>query len=179
MKRWITVCALSACLMFAPTQSHAQVAEVLLKCTKSLGVAFACMVIQGGIAKAVDVSLEKLIAVAFGREKLDPNDTQPSKVAVADIDKNGIEWSKLKEFLVSLYKSDPNANDAEAREKVAASCNADWNPVCRYLGFPPPREELADCSKIATQQDCDLTMRCSWKDGSCAKGGGTRELFGR
>jgi hypothetical protein len=156
------------------------VADILLKCTKSLGVAVACMIIQGGVAKAVDISWTKLIALAFGRDKeLDPKDIQPSTVTVADIEANGIEWPKLKEFLVSLFGSDAQVDDAEARTKVAASCRENYQPICRYLGVPAPREDFADCSKITTEQDCNTAFLCSWKGGSCSKHGGTKELFGR
>lgn len=180
IKRWIAVGAMGAWLMYAPTSSHAQVADILLKCTKSIGVAVACMIIQGGVAKVVDISWEKLIALAFGRDKeFDKEDARPSKVTAADIEANGIEWTKLKEFLVSLFGSDPQVDDAEARTKVAASCRENYQPICRYLGVPAPRQEFADCSKIETQQDCDMAFLCSWKGGTCSKHGGTKELFGR
>ena len=178
MKRWIVVCAMSACLMFTPTQSHAQVAEILLKCTKSLGVAVACMVIQGGVSKVIDISWGKLIELAFGREEIDPKDFPTSKVSAADIEANGIEWPKLKEFLISLFGSNAQVEDAEARVTVAESCRKNYHPVCPHLGILAPRAQFQDlCSKITTQEACDTTAPCSWKGSSCLNRGGLKEYF--
>jgi hypothetical protein len=178
-KRWIAVFAVSACLIFAPSQSHARVAEVVLKCTRSLSVAIACVILDRGIEKVVEVGLDGLIDLAFGRKKeLKPEDTRPSAAKVTDVEANGIEWSKLREFLLSTFKSEAPVDDAQAREKVAASCNENYVPVCRYLGIPEPRQ-VVDCSMITTQEACDVTFACSWKSSSCSKHGGTKEQLGR
>lgn len=179
LQRFILMGVVGAFLACGPSQSHAQVSAVLLKCTKSVSVAVTCVIIDGGVAKAVDIAWDKLIALAFGGDKkVGPDDTQPSKATVADVEANGIAWDKLQEFLVSVLKSTPNVDGAQARQKVAASCAEDYAPVCRYLGVPEPNR-VVDCSKITTQEACEVIFACSWKGSACARNGGTKDLLKR
>jgi hypothetical protein len=179
MIRWIAVCAMSAALMFAPTKSEAQVAEAIMKCSKSLKVAVACVVIDGGVAKVVELGWDKLIELALGRKKkLGPDDLQPSDVTVADVEANGIEWSKLREFLASVYKPATSDDGADVQHKIAVSCRENYQAICRHLGFPEPRTAV-DCATFSTKETCSLSISCSWKGATCAKHGGTKELFGR
>lgn len=179
LMRWIAVCALSAVLVIAPTaQPRAQVSAVLLKCTKSLTVAIACIIIDGGVKKVVDVGLDKLIEIAFGR-KPQPDDFKLSTALLRDVEESGIEWSKLQEFLISVYKAGTPRDSTEARAQIGRSCNANWQPICGPLGVARPRETLPVCSTLATEQACIGSNLCTWKGGACADQGGTKELFKR
>jgi hypothetical protein len=176
IKRWIFVCALSASLVFAPTQPQAQVADVLLKCTKSMGVAFACLIIQSGVTKVVDIGLDNLIAYATGSREFDPDDAAPSKASIADVEANGVAWESLKEFLASLYKSEPKVDRGEARKKFGEACDAAYHPVCSQLGFIRPRENAFNCAKFTTRQDCDQAAYCSWQGNACGQYGSGHRL---
>ena len=180
MKRRLAIGVFTACLLVAPLlRAQAQVAETVLKCTKSLTTAIACVVIEGTVAKAVDIGLDKLVALALGRlDKLEPGDLRPSGLLVADIEARGIGWADLKESLRSIFKSDTTVDDQKARALVADSCRKSYQPVCRYLGIPEPRE-IVDCTKLASKQACEALFACSWKGTVCGRNGGTRELFGR
>lgn len=178
-KRWIAVCALSVSLMLAPARSHAQVAEVLLKCTRSLSVAVTCVIIDQGVEQVVEVSIKTLAKIAYGGwSVVQPGDIKPAPEKAAEVRTNTIDWAKLKEFLLSVFNAGTPVDEAQAREKIAASCEKNYVPVCRYLGVPEPRQ-FVDCTKITTKDACDVAFVCSWKGSSCSRHGGTKELLGR
>lgn len=181
--RCLTVCAVSAYLLLGPVHAQAQVSQMLLKCTRSLSVAIACVILERGVERVVDVGLDDLVGIAFGREKtLKPEETEnPEEAAsrIAEIKRDGIEWGKLREFLVSVFKSDRSVNDAQTRDAIAASCRKDYSPICPHLGIMAPREASPDCTAIKTQQECNVSFSCRWKGASCSVVRGLRDLFGQ
>jgi hypothetical protein len=177
MRRCIAVCVMSALLMLAPTRSQAQVAEVIWKC-KSLGPAIGCLIFNSGLQKVVEVGIDVLADIALGRKKeLGPKDYKPSKLTISEIEQDGIEWSKLREFLVSVFKSRTPGGAALATAQAREICRENWQPICRAFDVPPPYEEFGGCSKITTQAACGKSPACSWNGSVCGRGGGTRELF--
>lgn len=176
--RFVTAAALSASVLLTPFHAQAQVHELVKACKRSLTMVIGCIIIERGIEKGVEVGLDSLIGVAFGktnnikgnRRTLTPNE-------VVDIKANGIEWSQLKDFLLSRFKSGTPVDDAQARKVIAASCNANYSPVCAQLGFPGPRIPFADCSTIKVAKDCGNKINCSWKGSLCVRSSGTRDLL--
>lgn len=180
MRPLIVAFVFAACLLLGSGSSQAQVSAVLLKCTKSLSVAVTCVVIDAGVAKAVDIGLDQLIMIARGcGKKVDASKFTPSKMSVSEVEPNGIAWGKLCEFLESIVKSKPKASAAEIREKAAAACATRFQPICRSLGFPEPRQEIPfGCNLRRTREVCDRSASCVWTGTSCSSGG-TKKLFER
>jgi len=161
---------MSAMLTLAPTQSQAQVSEVLFKCAKSLVLAFTCVIVDAGIKKTVEVNWDVAVDVARGIIKaLRPGDYQPSTREVGEVEQNGIEWSKLREFLISVYKSGQPVDNAKLIAQAKESCVTKWHTVCTYVGIARPSEQTTDCSKIMIQNDCELSMFCRWRENVCTR----------
>lgn len=178
MRKLIVAAAIVAGLFIGSNSSQAQVAAVLLKCTKSWGVAISCVVIDAGVTKVVEISFDYIIAKAqVCSDKVDASKLAPSKISVSEVEAEGIAWGKLCEFLGSIIKSTPKMSAAEVREKAAANCAVRFQPICRQLGFPEPREEIMfGCNENRTRDACEKGTGCVWT-GSVCRPGGTKQLL--
>lgn len=169
MMRWITVCAMSLCLALQPAPAQAGVIQLVKKCSRSLKMTVACIILERGFEKVVDLALGDLIALAFGRTEA--IESKPSSASAADIEANGLAWSELKDFLVLVFDKDRPVDDAQARAAIAASCAANHLPVCTHLGIAAPHPTIDYCSKITVQRECESSMLCSWAGTHCSHSG--------
>jgi hypothetical protein len=138
------------------------------------------VVIDAGVTKAVEIGVDQLIAIARGcGNKVDTSKLTPSRMSVSEVESDGIEWSKLCEFLESIIKSTPKVSAAELRERAAADCEARFQPICRQLGFREPRVDLLyGCTGNRSREAFETGTGCVWTGTSCSPGG-TKEVFRR
>lgn len=169
--RWVVATLLGAGLLLTPATSHAQIAEKILKCQRSIKLTIACVVVDQGVEKIVEVGLQTLIDLALKRRKKiepDPNAKVSPEVA-RDLHEHGIEWSKLEDFLVSVANAGTPVDEAELRSAIGSACASNYHQVCAYHGFAKPQRQTVDCAFIKSQTDCDTLMTsCTWTGSACA-----------
>lgn len=179
MMRHVTAAALCMCMLLAPSQSHAQLHEVVKACKQSVRNYLICLVAEEGIERAIEVGYSALADFATGKsQKLEGNVVELPKKEKDGIESDGIAWPDLKAYLNSIFGSKEPVDDAQARAIIHASCQTKFSPICAYLGVANPADRVADCSVNLTQSDCETKMLCSWNGSACVRSSaGTKELL--
>lgn len=178
MTRCFAAGLLSVLLCLAPLQAQAQVIAVIKACKSSVTMIIACVVVERGAEKVLDVGLEYLVDYLLGeRDDLGPVTPVVSASEAAAVRATAIPWPEFKAFLLSTFGGTPAEDPAELRRKIGAACAAKYSPVCAQFGFFDPAR-FTGCDGL-DQGACAGRLACTWTGSACARAGGTKELFGR
>jgi hypothetical protein len=175
--RSVAVGVLVALLWLFPVGAHAQVYKEIKGCTGSIKLVIACIVIERGAEKVLNVGLDELVAYIFGEKSgIVPAKIEPSPAEAEAVRTSLVPWAEFKAFLLSAVGKEPADDPAQLRLKIGNACAAKDSPICAQFGFFNPSPSRS-CSGL-TQDACAANMfACSWNGSACRPNGGIKELF--
>lgn len=177
--RSVAIGVLGALLWLFHVNAHAQVYQEIKGCTGSIKLMIACVVIERGAEKVLDVSLDSVIAFVLGKKsEVVPAKTVPSPAEAEAVRTSLVPWPEFRAFLLAALGKEPPEDPAQLRGKIGEACAAKYSPVCAQFGFFDPHR-LTSCSGM-TQDACTANpFACTWTGSTCKRNGGTKELLGR
>jgi hypothetical protein len=177
--RSVAVGVLGALLWLFPVGAHAQVYKEIKGCTGSIKLVIACIVIERGAEKVLNVGFDELVAYIFGKNSgIVPAKVEPSPAEAEAVRASLVPWAEFKAFLLSAVGKEPADDPAQLRRKIGNACAAKYSPICAQFGFFDPGRSRS-CSGL-TQDACAANMfTCTWTGSACRPNGGTKDLFRR
>lgn len=168
---------LGSLILISISEARAQVYKEIQGCVGSVKVVIACVVIERGVEKVVNVALDKLVAYIFSGKGIDPVPTLPPSIEAEAVRAAIVPWPEFKTFLMSALGKEPEQNPAKLRQKIGEACAAKYSPICAQFGFLDINR-FRSCNGLTREACIANPMTCTWTASTC-RSGGTKELFNR
>jgi hypothetical protein len=182
--RSVAVGVLGTLLWLLPASADAQVYKEIKGCTGSVKRVIACIVIERGVEKVLNVGLDNLVAYIFGKTGgIVPAKDELSPAEAKAVRASLVPWAEFKAFLLSALGKDPAEDPAQLRRKIGDACAAKYSPICAHLGFADlNRYRDLDLGRNCVgrmKKACEDLYACTWTGSTCRANRGTRDLFRR